>query len=50
MNKSAINSDKLLVAITVFSIAVIVGYLILALVIRDQPLVFPWNEVSGVTL
>ena len=55
MNKITVNSDKLLLAITLLSIAVIITYLVLAIAIQNQPLTFPWNEtasvgwVSGVT-
>ena len=48
MNKIDINSDKLLLAITLFCIAVIITYLILALAIQNQPLTLPWNELSSV--
>jgi len=48
MNKIDINSDKFLLATTLFCIAVVITYLILALAIQNQPLTFPWNELSSV--
>ena len=48
MNKTTVNSDKLLLAITLFSIAVILFYLVLAVAFQNQPLVLPWNELASV--
>ena len=48
MNKIDINSDKLLLTITLFSIAVILFYLVLALALQNQSLTFPWNELASV--
>ena len=47
MNKTSINSDKLLLAFILFVFVVISTYLVLALIYQNQPLIFPWNEVTS---
>ena len=48
MNKMDINSDKFLLVISLVGIAVIITYLVLAIIYQNQPLTFPWNELSSV--